>query len=86
MTKRPWMSLIMGPTGREQRELFSLELRKIAEFDIFYTRASTHINQSALNLVKMYVTIRSPIKYIDLIGHEELSALEKLSYLTLFTH
>ena len=56
-----------------------------------YTRSSPNINQSAPNLVKMYVTIRSRVSLIiDLIGLElsELSALEfeNLPYLTLFTH
>ena len=44
--------------------------------------ASTNINQSALNLVKMYVTIRSRMRSImDLIGPElsELFALELAS-------
>ena len=54
-----------------------------------YTLASTNIDQSAPNLVKMYVTIRSRMSLIiDLIGPDlsELSALEleNLPYLTLF--
>ena len=54
------------------------------------TLASTNINQSSPNLVKMYMTIRSRISLImDPIGPElsELSALEleNLPYLTLFT-
>ena len=51
----------------------------MAESDFIYTLASTNINQSAPNLVKMYVTIRSPMCLIvDLIGPElsELFALE----------
>ena len=52
--------------------------------------ASTNINQSASNLVKMYITIRSQMTSImELIEPElsELSALEleNLPYLTLFT-
>ena len=55
-----------------------------------YTLSSTNIAQSAPNLVKMYVTIRSQMSSImDLIRPElfELSALESenLPYLTLFT-
>ena len=55
-----------------------------------YTLSSTNIYQSAQNLVKMYVTLRSKMSLImDLIGPElvELSALEleNLPYLTLFT-
>ena len=54
------------------------------------TPASTNINQSAPNLVKMYMTIRSRMSLIiELIGSElsELSALEleNWPYLTLFT-
>ena len=84
------MSLIMGQIESEHPELFALEFGKIAEFDFVYTLASTNIDQSTSNLVKMYVTIRSRISSImDLIGPElfELSALEleNLQYLTLFT-
>ena len=53
------MSSIMGQIESEHPELFALELGKIAESDFDYTLASTNINQSAPNLVKMYVTIRS---------------------------
>ena len=84
------MSLIMGQIEVEHPELFALEFGKIAESDFVYTLASTNIDQSAPNLVKMYVTIRSWMSSImDLIGPElfELSALEleNLPYLTLFT-
>ena len=63
----------------EHLELFALEFGKIAEADFVYTLASTNINQSAPNLVKMYVTIRSRMSSIvDLIRAElyELFALE----------
>ena len=43
----------------EHPELFALEFGKIAESYFVYTLASTNINQSAPNFVKMYVTIRS---------------------------
>ena len=80
MTNRSRISLIMGILiGLELLELFALELEKIVEFDFVYTLASTNINQSAPNLVKMYVTIRSWVSYtMDLIRteHLELSALE----------
>ena len=84
------MSSIMGQIKSEHRELFALELGKIAESDFVYTLASTNIDQSTPNLVKMHVTIRSRISLImDLIGPElfELSALEleNLPYLTSFT-
>ena len=70
--------------------LFALEFGKIAESDFVYTLASTNIDHSMPNLVKMYVTIRSRMSSImDLIGPKffELSALEfeNLPYLTLFT-
>ena len=59
MTNRLWMSLIMGPIGLEWLQfLFALELEKIAAFDFVHTLASTNINQTAPNLVKMYMTIR----------------------------
>ena len=84
------MSLILGLIGLEPLELFALELKKIAIFQFVYTLASTNINQSAPNLVKIYMTIRPQMSSIlDLIGVEwlELFALElkKLLYLTLFT-
>ena len=74
----------------ENPELFALEFGKIAESDFVYIPASTNIDQSASNLVKMYMTITSQMSSImDLIGPElsELSALElkKFPYLTLFT-
>ena len=57
---------------------------------LVYTLASTNINQSAPNLVQMYMTIRSRMSSIvGVIGVQlfELSALEleNLPYLTLFT-
>ena len=85
------MSLIMRQIELERLELFALEFGKIDESDFVYTLASTNIDQSTPNLVKMYVTIRFQMSSImDLIGPEllELSALElkHLPYLTsLFT-
>ena len=62
------MSLIMGQMEAELLELYALEFGKIAESNFVYTLASTNINQSAPNLVKMYVTIRSQMSSImDLI-------------------
>ena len=49
------MSLIMEQIEPEHLELFALKFGKIAETDFFYTLGSTNINQSAPNLVKMYV-------------------------------
>ena len=84
------MSSIIGHIKAENWELFALEFGKIAESDFVYTPASTNIDQSASNLVKMYMTIRSRMSPImDLIGQalSELSTLEleNFLYLTLFT-
>ena len=73
------MSSIMGQIESEHPELFALEFGKIAESDFVYTPASTNIDQSAPNLDKMYMTIRSQMSLImDVIGLElsELSTLE----------
>ena len=90
MPMRAQMSSIMGQIEPEHLELFALEFGKTAESDFVYTLASTNNDQSAPNLVKMYMTIRSWMSSImDLIGPElcELSALEfeNFPYLTLFT-
>ena len=61
-------------------ELFVLEFRKITESDFVYTLASTNINQSAPNLVKMYVTIRSRIRMIMDLIRSELSELFPLEF------
>ena len=84
------MSSIMEQIKSEHPELFALEFGKMAESHFVYTLASTNIDQSTPNLVKMYVTIRFRMSMImDLIGPElfKLSALEleNLPYLTLFT-
>ena len=84
------MSSIMGQIELEHPELFALEFGKIAEYDFVYSLSSTNIDQSAPNLVKMYVIIRSWMTLImDLIRPElsKLSALEleNLPYLTLLT-
>ena len=73
------MSLIMEQIKHENPELFALEFEKIAETDFVYTLASPNIHQSAPNLVKMYVTIRSQMSSImNLIGADlsELFALK----------
>ena len=84
------MSSIMGQIKSEHPQLFALEFGKIEESGFVYTLASTNINQSTPNSVKMYVTIKSRMSSImDLIRPElfKLSALEleNLPYLTLFT-
>ena len=60
------MNLIMGQTEQECPELFILEFGKIAESDFVYPLSSTNIDQSAPNLVKMYVTIRSALELENL--------------------
>ena len=68
MPMRSWMSSIMEQTKLKHLELFALGFGKIAASDFVYTLASTNINQSAPNLVKIYVTIRSRmISIMDLI-------------------
>ena len=52
---RSQMRLIMEQIKPEHLELFALGFGKIAETDFVYTLASPNINQSAPNLVKMYV-------------------------------
>ena len=84
------MSKITGQIEPEHLELFALEIGKKLLNMTVYTLSSTNIDQSAPNLVKVYVIIRSQMSLImNLIGPElsELSALEleNLPYLTLFT-
>ena len=88
MPIRSLMSSIMGHIEPEHLELFALEFGKFAEYDFVYSLSSTNIDQSAPNLVKIFVIIRSQKSLImDLIGAElsELSVLEleNLPYLTL---
>ena len=90
MPTRSQMSLIMGQIEPEHQKLFAVEFGKIAENDFVYTLASTNIYQSALKLIKEYMTIRSCMSLImELIRPElfKLSALEleNLPYLTLLT-
>ena len=80
MFTRSQMSSIMEQIEPEHPELFVLEFGEIAKSDFVYTLASTNINQSAPNLVKMYVTKRSRMRLImDLIG-PELSELFPLEF------
>ena len=81
------MKSIMDLIGPELSELSAFE--NLPYLTLFTLLSSTNINQSAPNLVKMYVIIRSQMSSImDLIGPElsELSALEfeNLQYLTMF--
>ena len=90
MTIRFWVSSILDLIRSEEPDLFVLELKKIAIFDFVYSLAYTIFNQSALNLTKIYITIRSWMSLIiGLTGLEQLELfaleLEKLLHLTLFT-
>ena len=53
------MSSIIVQIESEHPELFALEFGKTAESGFVYILASTNIDKSIPNLVKMYVTIRS---------------------------
>ena len=75
MPIRIWMSSIMGQIEQVHPELFALEFGKIAEYDFVYTLSSMNIDQSAPNLVKIYVIIRSWMSLIMDIIRPELSYL-----------
>ena len=64
MPIRSRMSSIVGQIEPEHPQLFALEFGKIAESDFVYILASTNTNQSAPNLVKMYVTTISRMSSI----------------------
>ena len=53
MPMRARMSSITGQIEEEHPELFALEFGKIAESDFVYTLASTNMDQSTPNLVKI---------------------------------
>ena len=79
----------MGQIRPEQLELFALELGKIAAFDFVYSLASTNINQSAPNMVTMYMSIRSQMSLIigQVITDQSVSSaleIEKLNFSSLF--
>ena len=83
------MSSIMKKSNENIWSYLPLNLEKLLNMTLF-TLYHLQIDQSAPNLVKMYVIIRSRMSLImDLIGPElsELSALESesLPYLTSFT-
>ena len=80
MSIRCQMSSIMELNKPGYLELFVLEFRKIAESDFVYSLASTNINQSAPNLVKMYLTIRSWMRSIMNLIRPELSELFPLEF------
>ena len=74
------MSSIMEQIKPEYLKLVALEFGKIAETDIVYILASPNINQSAPNLVKMYMTVRSRISSIIDLIEAELSELFALKF------
>ena len=79
VTIRSWMSVIMDLIGAELCEFFALEFSKIAESDFVYTLASTKIDQCILNMVTIYMTMRSWMRLIRVQIrqlHLELFALE----------
>ena len=70
--------ILIPKSSKNIRSYLPLNLEKLLN-PTLYTLASTNNNQSAPNLVKMYVTIRSQMSWImDLIGLElsELFTLE----------
>ena len=69
------MSPIMNIIGPSHPELFALEFGKIAEFDFVDTLASTNINQSEPNSVKINMTIRSRMSSIMDVIRPDLSKL-----------
>ena len=67
ITNRSRMNSIMGIIGQDHLEVFALGSRKKnAEFDFVCTLTSTNINQSAPNLLKLYLTIRSRMTLIGI--------------------
>ena len=60
---------MFDPIGSEQLQLFTLEFRKIDEFDFVYTLASANIDQSAPDLVEIYMTNRSQMSLILCLTH-----------------
>ena len=78
MPVKSQISSIMGQIKSEHPELFALEFGKIAESDFVYTLASTNIDQSAPNLDKMYMTIRSQMSSIMDVIRPELSELSTI--------
>ena len=83
MPIRSRMSSIMGQIDENIRSYLPLNLKKIAEIDFVYSLPSTNMNQSAPNLVKLYVIIKSLMSSImDLIGPKlsKLSAFELVKF------
>ena len=58
------MSQVSSVMGQIELEHPELNLEKLLNLTLFTLLSSTNINQSAPNLVKMYVTIRSQMSLI----------------------
>ena len=89
LTTRARMSSVIEPIGPELSELSALEFENLLYLTV-YSLASTNINQSSLNLVKMYLTTRARMRSIMEANRPELSELsalefENFPYLTMFT-
>ena len=70
------MSSIRGQIKPEHLELFALEFGKIVENDFVYTLSSTNIDQSAPNLVKMHVIIRSRVSLIWIESDQKIAIID----------
>ena len=77
MPIRSHISLLWDKSTKNIQSYFALEFGKIAESDFVYTLASTNINQSAPNLVKMYsiTCIQRPLK-----GSDESGLLQQVVF------
>ena len=80
MSIRSQMSSIMEQIEPEHLELFVLEFWKIAESLFIFYIASTNINRSAPNLVKLFVTIKSRMRLIMDLIRPEMSELFPLEF------
>ena len=76
---RSRMSSIMGQIEPEHPRYLPLNLKKFLNLTV-YTPASRNINQSAPNLVKFYVTIRSRMSSIMNLIRPELYGLFALEF------
>ena len=88
VTVRSWKSSIMNLIGREWLELSAFYFKKMLYLTV-YTLSSANINQSAPNLVTMYMSIRfqtSSIMGQVVPDQSVLSAfeIEKLNFSSLF--
>ena len=75
MPIRSRMSLIMGQIEPEHPELFAFEFGKLLNMTLFTLYHLLNIDQSAVNLVKMYLIIRSGMSSIVDLIRVELSLI-----------